>query len=250
VRKFFSLAFSVFLFATTTASAGVLPTNVTLSVAIATVPAADLHGSAGAASSAGAGGSATLPSGSISGVFQTALTPTLLTVLDGFGIGAPGLPILASFATQVLPGSNNPLAFDGTTGTMALNASAYLLMGGQVAAEIPLGVVGVGGTQMFHVLSIVVGTIFANPYQLGMVTQMGTLNGAPHTLVGTGSDDRTAGGQGTLVLVSPTFVNIGAVGNLASIATLTMTYAPEPGTALLLGAGVAALAALGRKRMA
>jgi hypothetical protein len=103
---------------------------------------------------------------------------------------------------------------------------------------------------MFHVLTLVAGVIQANPYQLGMLTLMGALNTAPHTIMGTGVDNRTAGGAGTLVLVSPTVVNLGALGTLASIATLTLTYVPEPGTLLLLATGVAGLAAIGRKRMA
>jgi hypothetical protein len=245
MRKLFTLiaAGALVLGTTSVATAAILPVTASLSVAIGTLPAAGFVGGAAAASSAGAGGAATLPAGAISGTFSTAVSPPLLTLLDGIGVGAPaGWP--------GGPATNNPLAWNGASGTMGLNASAYLLMGGASVAEIPLGVVGVGGTQMFHVLTLVAGTINANPYQLGMLTLMGALNGAPHTLVGTGVDNRTAGGAGTLVLVSPTNVSLGVLGNLAAIATLTLTYVPEPGTLLLLGAGVAGLAAIGRKRMA
>jgi hypothetical protein len=225
------------------ASAALHSVSATLSVAIGTFAPAGFAGAAAAASSAGAGGPATLPASAISGVFSTAISPPLLTILDGIGVGAPG-------TWPASPASNFPLGFDGTTGTMSLNAAAYLLMGGIAAAQIPLGVIGVGGTQMFHVGTLISGLITANPYQLGMLTLMGALNTAPHTLVATGLDARSAGGQGTLVLVSPTTVEMGALGSLASVSVLSLNFGPaipEPGTLLLLGAGVSALA-LGRRR--
>jgi PEP-CTERM motif len=249
MRKLLGLltAGALFSGAATVASAGVFPGTVTLSLAIGSLPTAGFYGATAGASSAGAGGAATLPANSISGIFGTAVSPPLLTLLDGIGVAAPGL--VGSFA-GALPASNNALSFNGTTGTMSLNASAYLLMTNNVTAEVPLGVVGVGGTQMFHVLTLVAGVIDANPYQLGMLTLMGALNTTPHTIMGTGVDGRTAGGQGTLVLVSPTLVNLGVLGSLASIATLTLTEVPEPTTLPLLGAGVVALAAIGRRQTA
>jgi hypothetical protein len=241
------------VFGASPASAALHSLTTSLNVAIGTLPAAGFSGAAAAASSAGAGGAATLPSGSISGVFQNTISPPLLTLIDGVGLAAPGLgSSLVDFASNALPATNNPLSFDGVTGTMSLNASAYLLMAGDTILEIPLGVVGVGGTAMFHVLSLVAGVINANPYQLGMLTLMGALNTAPHTLTATGVDNRTAGGEGTLVLVSPTNVSLGVLGNLASISTLVLDIGPaipEPGTVLLVGAGVVALA-IGRRRIA
>ena len=88
------------------------------------------------------------------------------------------------------------------------------------------------------------GTVKANPYQLGMVTVMGGVNGVPSTVMGTGFDNRTAGGAGVLQLVSPTIVGLGALGSLASLATITLEIVPEPATALLVACGLAALGAL------
>jgi len=238
---------------TTAASAAIFPATADLSVAIGSLPPAGFTGSAPAASSDGPGGAATLPAGSISGIFQTAISPPLVGLIDGIGVAAPGLT--GDFAGGATPAENEQLNFGGTTGTMSLNASAYLLMGGAVVAEIPLGVVGVGGTQTFHALSLVTGTIFANPYQLGMLTVSGALNGETHTIVGTGADDRNADGSGTLTLISPTNVSLGALGSLASIATLTLDYqgdggpVPEPGTLLLLGSGVLGLVLVGRRKL-
>ena len=235
---------AVALFWGSAASAALVNATATLNVVIGSLPAAGFVGSAAGISSAGVGGAQTLPAGSISGAFSTTISPPLLTLLDGIGVGAPG-------GWPGGPATNQQLQFDGTMGTMGLNASAYLLMASVSALEIPLGVIGVGGTQMFHALTLVAGVINANPYQLGMLTLMGALNTTPHTLMATGVDNRTAGGLGTLVLVSPTNVSLGVLGSLASIATLTITelsFVPEPGTLLLVGAGAAALGAIGRRQ--
>ena len=75
---------------------------------------------------------------------------------------------------------------------------------------------------------------------------MGALNTSPSTVMGTGFDNRSAGGAGVLQLVTPTRIGLGALGSLASLATLTITIVPEPATALLVACGLAGLAALRR----
>jgi hypothetical protein len=229
------------------ASAGLHPVTATLDLTLGILPTATLTGSAAAAASAGAGGAATLPAGSLTGLFSATLAPPFLTLLDGIGLAAPG--IVGAFAGAA-PASSYALSFDGAVGTMPLHASAYLLMAGNVGFEIPLAVVGVGGTYM-DPNPLVPGTVYGSPYQLGVLTLMGVFNGVPHTLMATGFDGRTAGGEGTLVLVSPNVVHLGVVGSMATIATLTLGIGPaipEPGTLLLLGAGLAALGA-GRRGM-
>jgi hypothetical protein len=66
----------------------------------------------------------------------------------------------------------------------------------------------------------------------------------------TAYDNRTANGVGTVQLVAPgrLLISNGSLGDLPVFATLTLTYTPEPGTLVLLATGVAALAAIGRKR--
>jgi hypothetical protein len=74
-------------------------------------------------------------------------------------------------------------------------------------------------------------------------------NTTPWTLTATGADLRTAGGAGTLVLISPMFIRTNLGGTIvSSFATLTLNYVPEPATLLLVGAGLAGLALRGRKR--
>jgi hypothetical protein len=63
-----------------------------------------------------------------------------------------------------------------------------------------------------------------------------------------GANGLTASGAGTLVLVTPIKILTNVAGNLAAFGVLSLTYVPEPGTALLLGLGVAGLAAVGRSR--
>jgi PEP-CTERM motif len=71
------------------------------------------------------------------------------------------------------------------------------------------------------------------------------------TAMFTGTDSRTPGGLGQVTLVSPTKVTTNLLGadpvSLVAVGTLTLEFVPEPGTLLLLGAGVVALASRGRR---
>jgi hypothetical protein len=223
-----------------------------LTIQVGALPPVTVTGS-GSGTSAGAGGAASIPGGVFSIVTTAPIDPPLL-VIDGFGVGAPGQGGTGQLPLD--PGTNQALAWNGVTGQMPLDASAYLITGylngvgptPNNAAAVPLNVVGVGGTKKFVALgTLIMATIKANPYQLGMVTVMGALNGSPSTVMGTGFDNRTAGGLGTLQLVSPTIVSLGALGALAVLNTITIFNVPEPSVVLLLAGGLVGLGALRRR---
>jgi hypothetical protein len=236
-----------------------------LSIAIGSLPLVSVSGSG--IGSTGPGGAASIPAG-IFPLGETAALPTpLLGLVYGVAMAAPGQN---GKAAPFASGSNGALLFDGSTGTMGLNASAYLLnVGNRALTAIPLGIVGVGGTQTFTLLGgLLAGTIFANPYQLGRVTVSGGVglggDSTAHAWRATGFDNRTAAGIGVLQLVSPTTIRLQGGGqDLGSFAMLSVVGiggadgtvpefpivpVPEPVTALLLGAGLLGLAAVTRAR--
>jgi hypothetical protein len=258
MRKLFSILAAGVLVAAA-GSANAVPFTATAAVQVGALPPVTANGS-GSGTSAGAGGAASIPGGVFSIATTAPINPPLL-VINGFGVGAPGQGGYRTLNTTPLsPGSNKGLTFGGVTGTMGLSASAYLITGlgnpptlstptpTNLAAAIPLAIVGVGCNPFcpppLFPGGLIMGTIMANPYQLGMVTVMGALNGVPSAVMGTGFDNRTAGGLGTLQLVSPTVVALGALGSLARVAELSITIVPEPATALLVGLGLAALGAM------
>ena len=210
------------------AGAAPVPFTATLAIQVGSLGQVVATGS-GTGTSTGVGGTASIPAGVFSIALTTSVSPPLL-VIDGFGLGAPGLSGTGSL--PLAPGSNTALSWNGATGTMGLDLSGYLITGfagptPNVQPGIPLAVVGVGGTQKVSYLGgLIMFTVLANPYQLGMVTVMGALQGVPSTVMGTGFDNRTAGGAGVLQLVSPTVISAGALG---SIPALTTTHLPRPG---------------------
>jgi hypothetical protein len=114
---------------------------------------------------------------------------------------------------------------------------------------VPLENVGAGGFDI--VTSAVNVTIVGAPWTIGTasasgLTGMGFAHG-PATLTSS-----TAQPSGVVQLVTPIFVhsNIESMQTLQGIATLTLHFVPEPGTIVLLGAGILSLAASGRRRLA
>jgi hypothetical protein len=145
----------------------------------------------------------------------------------------------------------------GMGGPMTLAGAAKILAysGNVTLVLVPLSPVGQPGG--FVSVTGGGGTIIqasGDGWTTGMLTlttpsiTVGGGTATPGTTAQTGTDMRTPGGAGTVVLITPLFIRTNLAGDIPTFATLTLNYVPEPGTLLLLGAGIAGLALLGRKR--
>ena len=104
--------------------------------------------------------------------------------------------------------------------------------------------------KVIFVVTYALTAIFASWTSNGTFTLPLSGSSTSLTVMATGANNLTAGGAGTLVLVTPIHIFTNqAPGGLAAFGVLTLTYVPEPGTLLLLGAGVVALALRGRREL-
>jgi hypothetical protein len=208
---------------------------------LGTLPGATFPGSA-ATGTATSNLSAGLGAGT---AFNGTFTTTIPTS------AAPPLTAIQIFVTKNAGGT-----FTGTTpnnvgGTLAFNGVANVYgIGGFPGGSAPLLaiplVVGAPNTTFKSAGGVAITAISAG-WTAGTAAVTG-LTGTNATQTAMGFNGLTPGGAGTLVLVTPIKIFTNVAGILAAFGTLTLTYAPEPGTLLLLGMGVAGLAAIGQKR--
>ncbi len=113
--------------------------------------------------------------------------------------------------------------------------------------SVPLTVVGNGGTAV--VTAAVNLTVIGAPWTTG-VAAIGTTTARGVARGPASGTTSTLHASGTVRLVTPIFIstNIGASPVVPAFGYLTLHFVPEPGTALLVGAGIAGLIGAGRIR--
>jgi hypothetical protein len=178
--------------------------------------------------------------------FQGTFTTTIPTS------AAPPLTAIQIFVTNNVAGAFVGGAPNSVGGNMSVNGTANVYgiggfpSGGAPLLAVPLNI-GAPNTVTKIGGGVAITAVGAG-WTAGQVVITGTGDAGTGMATQTGANGLTPGGVGTLVLVSPTKIFTNIAGTLAAFGVLSLTYVPEPGTLLLLGLGVAGLAAIGRRR--
>jgi hypothetical protein len=172
-----------------------------------------------------------------------AITGFVLPVTDPGAAPIKGVQVTAANAAGAFNNSGGNLG-----GSMPINGSTKVCLFAPCTAavaniSVPLNVAGSGGSAFVSAavnLTVVGAPWTTGTASIGTITQMG--GAAPVSSTGMAS--------GTVSLVTPVFVstNIGASAVVPVFALLNMHFVPEPGTLVLLGAGIAGLISYGRTR--
>jgi hypothetical protein len=167
--------------------------------------------------------------------------PQGITATVGMAGGTPGIAgtVVVMTAVHVAIGANQSMFH----------------VGAQTLVQVPLSHGKAGQfTNTFSISGQLHGmTVDFYAWTLGAVgfSGLSSLGNALPNVTAAGSFNLTAGGGGGVTLVSPSKVSIDgafAQRRTASFTTLVLTFVPEPGTLLLLGAGALALVLSGRRR--
>jgi hypothetical protein len=195
------------------------------------------------------------------GASGTATGPLAATLAAGSGFAGTET-LLATTASSALDkirlvvGQNQAGIFSGALpsqlgGSALFTADASLFLSVSDLSPVAVLPIRIGTTTAFWTKdpSGLQFSVFAAPWTAGQAAVTGiSLAGGVMTLTVTGMNALSPGGGGSLTLVSPGRVWASTGNKLPLIATLTLTYNPEPGTGLLLGVGTVALGIAGRRR--
>jgi hypothetical protein len=200
--------------------------------------------------------------------YNVSLTMPLFTLNTFTTGGAININTNATFmgSASISGGVSSAAANQGIGGQVTVKVAAHVAKGvnasKQAAAmttlvKLPLNI-GAAGQQTgyFTVLGnghyITVDFYAWTPHTLTFTGLTSKFVALPTpTVVAMGSVNLTAGGGGTVTLVSPSKISIDgplAQRRTAGFTALTLTYAPEPSTLLLLGAGVVGLVLVGSRK--
>lgn len=243
MRKFSYLLAAALLVVAGSASAGPFGGG-SLSVAIGALPGLAAPITGGFTTS---GGNVTATStGAISG------TDTFIGITSAPPITRVQAVLTGNQTGQLVPGAGtaaNSLGLQGVANVVAYGGYVTLV-------AVPLSAVGVPGSALSFMGGG--GTVIAYTgagWTTGtaMIAVPGTtLGGAkqiPTTVTAAGTNS-LVGGVGSITFISPALVRTNLAGDLPTFARLTLTFVPEPGTLMLIGAGIAGLAVYGRRRAA
>jgi hypothetical protein len=252
MRKLFGFVAVASLAVAGQAHAATLPFSGSLSIQIATLPPI-LATATGTATLNGAGALGHLTSAAFAGGTFAAFAS--IPVTD------PAAAPIKGVQANVLNGAGN---FTGSPlgGKMAIGGSASVCLFATCTASPPANVVvpftqgpgvngvGLGGAPI-TVKGLVNVTITGAPWSagtaaIGTITTMGFVHGPASAGLSS-----AAAASGVMSLVTPIFIstNIGASAVIPAFGFLNLHFIPEPGTLLLLAAGVTGLGILGRGRM-
>ena len=253
MRKLFGLVVAVALSVGVSSSASAVSLEgSSLTLIIGALPDAVIDQPAGKVPVAVAGDNSFFLPGSV----MTAFKPN--NIVPGTALFT-GVSLISSLSLTIANGSGSMApggGFGGGFGGAAplAGGSVVGILGGLINLNIPLSIAGAAGTNTVAVfakgLTIIV-TGMSWTTGTGKITAIATTtpNGAVvNTVTVTGSDNRTAGGVGTVSLISPTRVLTSAAGNLPAPTTMVLKFVPEPGAAVLLVSVMAGLAVLGYRR--